>query len=177
MKKLFTILLAGVASAFTTAGFKTLHDFKTNTLDGKEFNLADLKGKKVMIVNTASECGYTPQYKGLEELYQKYKDQNFVIIGFPCNDFGAQEPGTNAEIKAFCSKNYGITFPLMDKISIKTSPIYQWLTSKEENGVLDATVKWNFNKFLIDEKGNVVKYFSSKVEPLDPQITGWIEGK
>ncbi len=177
MKNLITLMIAGIASAFTIAGFKTLHDFKTNTLDGKEFNLADLKGKKVMIVNTASECGYTPQYKGLEELYLKYKDKNFIIIGFPCNDFGAQEPGTNADIKAFCSKNYGVTFPLMDKISIKTSSIYQWLTSKEQNGVLDATVKWNFNKFLIDEKGQVVKYLPSKVEPMSEEITNWIEGK
>lgn len=177
MKKIFTVLLAAFASAFTTAGFKTLHDFKTNTLDGKEFNFADVKGKKVMIVNTASECGYTPQYAELEALYQKYKDKNFVIIGFPCNDFGGQEPGTNAEIKAFCSKNYGVTFPLMDKISIKTSPVYQWLTSKAENGVLDATVKWNFNKFLIDEKGRVVKYLPSKVKPTDEEIIKWIEEK
>lgn len=177
MKKLFTLLLAGVASAFTTAGFKTLHDFKTNTLDGKEFNFADLKGKKVLIVNVASECGYTPQYEGLEKLYKQYSSKNFIVVGFPCNDFGAQEPGTKDEIKAFCSKNFGVTFPLMDKISIKTSPVYQWLTSKAENGVLDATVKWNFNKFLVNEKGEVVKYLSSKVEPMDPEITNWIEGK
>lgn len=177
MKKLFTILVAGVASAFAPAGLKTLHDFKTTTLDGKEFNFADLKGKKVLIVNTASECGYTPQYVGLEGVYQMYKDKNFVVIGFPCNDFGGQEPGNNNDIKAFCSRNYGVTFPIMDKISVKSSPIYQWLTSKTENGVLDATVKWNFNKFLIDEKGRVVKYFPSKVEPTDDEIIKWIEGK
>lgn len=177
MKNLFVLALAAISASFTSSTVKTLHDFKTQTLEGKDFNFADLKGKKVLIVNTASECGYTPQYVGLEGLYQMYKSKNFVVIGFPCNDFGGQEPGTNSDIKAFCSKNYGVTFPMMDKISIKSSPIYQWLTSKKENGVLDATVKWNFNKFLIDEKGQVVKYLPSSVEPTDEQITNWIEGK
>lgn len=177
MKKLFVLALAAISASFTSSTVKSLHEFKTKTLEGKEFNFADLKGKKVLIVNTASECGYTPQFVGLEGLYQEYKSKNFIVIGFPCNDFGGQEPGTNAEIKAFCSKNYGVTFPIMDKISIKTSPVYQWLTSKKENGVLDATVKWNFNKFLIDENGKVVKYFPSSVEPTDEQITNWIEGK
>lgn len=177
MKKLFTLALAAITMAFTTSGTKNLHDFKAKTLDGKDFNFADLKGKKVLIVNTASECGYTPQYKDLEALYQKYSSKNFLIIGFPCNDFGGQEPGTSADIKSFCSKNFGVTFPMMEKISISTSPIYKWLTTKEENGVLDAKVTWNFNKFLIDEKGNVVKYLSSKVKPMDVEITNWIEGK
>ena len=177
MKKLFTLALAAITMAFTTSGTKNLHNFKAKTLDGKDFNFADLKGKKVLIVNTASECGYTPQYKDLEALYQKYSSKNFVIIGFPCNDFGGQEPGTSAEIKSFCSKNFGVTFPMMEKISISTSPIYKWLTHKTENGVLDATVKWNFNKFLIDEKGNLVKYLSSSVKPMDAEITKWIEGK
>jgi len=177
MKNLFALALAAISASFTGSTVKTLHDFKTQTLEGKDFNFADLKGKKVLIVNTASECGYTPQYVGLEGLYQMYKSKNFVVIGFPCNDFGGQEPGTNSDIKSFCSKNYGVTFPMMDKISIKTSPIYQWLTSKKENGVLDATVKWNFNKFLIDEKGHLVKYLPSSVEPTDEQITNWIEGK
>lgn len=177
MKNLFVLALAAISASFTSSDMKTLHEFKTQTLDGKEFNFADLKGKKVLIVNTASECGYTPQYVDLEGLYQMYKSKNFIVIGFPCNDFGGQEPGTNSDIKAFCSKNYGVTFPMMDKISIKSSPIYQWLTSKKENGVLDATVKWNFNKFLINEKGQVVKYLPSSVEPTDEQITNWIEGK
>ena len=177
MKKLFTLALAAITMAFTTSGTKNLHNFKAKTLDGKDFNFADLKGKKVLIVNTASECGYTPQYKDLEALYQKYSSKNFVIIGFPCNDFGGQEPGTSAEIKSFCSKNFGVTFPMMEKISISTSPIYKWLTHKTENGVLDATVKWNFNKFLVDEKGNLVKYLSSSVKPMDAEITKWIEGK
>ncbi|MES2567404.1 MAG: glutathione peroxidase [Bacteroidota bacterium] len=177
MKKISTLILAVIAMAFTTSGHKSLHEFRAQTLEGADFNFADLKGKKVLIVNTASECGYTPQYKDLEALHQKYKSKNLVIIGFPCNDFGGQEPGTSADIKAFCTKNYGVTFQMMEKISISKSPIYQWLTSKKENGVLDATVKWNFNKFLIDEKGEVVKYLGSGIKPMDTEITNWIEGK
>lgn len=177
MKKLFILAVSAIGMAFTSSGTKTLHDFKAKTLEGADFDFASLKGKKVLIVNTASECGYTPQYKDLEELYEKYKSKNFVIIGFPCNDFGGQEPGTSTDIKAFCTKNYGVTFQMMEKVSIATSPVYQWLTSKAENGVLDAKVSWNFNKFLVDEKGNVVKHLSSKVKPMDAEITGWIEGK
>lgn len=171
MKKVFIIALTAITMAFTSSGTKTLQDFKAKTLEGKEFNFADLKGKKVLIVNTASECGYTPQYKDLQALYEKYSSKNFVIIGFPCNDFGGQEPGTGADIKSFCTKNYGVTFQMMEKVSIATSPIYQWLTHKTENGVLDATVKWNFNKFLIDEKGHLVKYLASSVKPMDAEIT------
>lgn len=177
MKKLFTLALAVITMAFTTSGNKNLHEFKAKTLEGKDFNFADLKGKKVLIVNTASECGYTPQYKDLEALYEKYKAKNFVIIGFPCNDFGGQEPGTSADIKSFCTKNFGVTFPMMEKVSIATSPIYKWLTHKAENGVIDATVKWNFNKFLVDENGHLVKYLASGVKPMDAEITNWIEGK
>ncbi len=160
-----------------TSSTKNLHSFKAKTLEGKEFDFASLKGKKVLIVNTASECGYTPQYKELQSLYVKYSSKNFVIIGFPCNDFGGQEPGTGAEIKSFCQKNYGVTFQMMEKVSIASSPVYKWLTTKTENGVLDAVVKWNFNKFLIDEKGNLVKYLPSSVKPMDTEITNWIEGK
>lgn len=177
MKKLFILALSAITMAFTTSGTKSLHDFKAKTLEGADFNFADLKGKKILIVNTASECGYTPQYKDLEALYEKYKDKNFVVIGFPCNDFGGQEPGTSKDIKAFCTKNYGVTFQMMEKVSIATSLIYKWLTSKAENGVLDATVKWNFNKFLIDEKGHLVKYLPSNTKPMDAEITNWIEGK
>lgn len=177
MKKLFILSLIIMTMAFTTTGTKSLHDFKAKTIDGTDFNFAVLKGKKVLIVNTASECGYTPQYKDLEALYEKYKSKNFVVIGFPCNDFGGQEPGSSSDIKSFCSKNYGVTFQMMEKISITTCPIYKWLTSKAENGVLDATVKWNFNKFLVDEKGQLVKYLPSNVKPMDAEITNWIEGK
>ena len=177
MKKLFILALSVITMAFTTSNTKSLHDFKAKTLEGSDFNFANLKGKKVLIVNTASECGYTPQYKDLEALYEKYKSKNFVVIGFPCNDFGGQEPGTSKDIKAFCTKNYGVTFQMMEKVSIANSPIYKWLTKKSENGVLDATVKWNFNKFLVDEKGNLVKYLPSNTKPMDVEITNWIEGK
>jgi len=176
MKNLFIISLTVLTMAFTSST-KNLHSFKAKTLEGKEFDFASLKGKKVLIVNTASECGYTPQYKDLQSLYAKYSSNNFVIIGFPCNDFGGQEPGTGSEIKSFCQKNYGVTFQMMEKVSIATSPVYKWLTTKTENGVLDAVVKWNFNKFLIDEKGNLVKYLPSSVKPMDVEITSWIEGK
>lgn len=180
MKKILLLsALALAAMAFTFTG-KSFYDFTVNDIDGKSFSLSQLKGKKVMVVNTASECGFTPQYKDLEALYEKYKDKNFVIIGFPANNFGGQEPGANDEIKSFCSKNYGVTFPMMAKISVKgddTAPLYKWLTSKTENGVSDAEVKWNFNKFLIDEKGNWVAHKGSKVTPLSEEITNWIEGK
>jgi glutathione peroxidase len=177
MKKIIILALTSITMAFTSSTPKSLHEFKSKTLEGKEFNFANLKGKKILIVNTASECGYTPQYKDLQALYEKYSSKNFVIIGFPCNDFGGQEPGTDTEIKSFCTKNYGVTFQMMEKVSIATSPIYQWLTHKTENGVLDATVKWNFNKFLIDEQGHLVKYLASSVKPMDSEITNWIEGK
>lgn len=177
MKTLIALALTAITMSFTTSGSKSLHDFKVKTLEGTDFNFASLKGKKVLIVNTASECGYTPQYKDLEVLYEKYNTKNFTIIGFPCNDFGGQEPGTSNDIKAFCTKNYGVTFPMMEKVSITTSPVYQWLTSKAQNGVLDATVKWNFNKFLVDENGKVVKHLASSVKPMDAEITNWIEGK
>jgi glutathione peroxidase len=159
---------------------KVLFNFKATTLDGQPFDLSSLKGKKVMVVNTASKCGLTPQYAKLEQLYEKYKDQNFVIIGFPANNFAAQEPGTNAEIKTFCTQNYGVTFPMMSKISVKGTdidPLYAWLTSKTENGVLDAPVQWNFQKFLIDEKGQLADVAFPKELPDDEKIIKWIEGK
>lgn len=176
MKNLFIISLTFIAMAFTSST-KNLHSFTAKTLEGKIFDFANLKGKKVLIVNTASECGYTPQYKDLQALSEKYSTRNFVVIGFPCNDFGGQEPGTGAEIKSFCQKNYGVTFQMMEKVSIATNPIYKWMTKKSENGVLDAVVKWNFNKFLIDENGNLVKYLPSSVKPMDSEITSWIEAK
>jgi glutathione peroxidase len=156
---------------------KTSHDFQCKSIDGASFDFSSLKGKKIMLVNTASECGYTPQYKDLQALYEQYKDKNFIIIGFPCNDFGGQEPGTLTEIKSFCSKNYGVTFPMMEKISVKgekCSEIYKWLTLKAENGVEDSKVNWNFNKYLINEKGEYVKHLGSSVNPLDKEVTQWI---
>lgn len=149
-----------------------LYTFKVPSLNGGFIDFSKFKGKKILIVNTASECGYTPQYKELQELSEKYKGK-LVVVGFPANNFGKQEPGSAQEIKAFCEKNYGVTFPMADKVSVKgddMAPIYQWLTSKERNGVLDATIGWNFNKFLIDEQGNLVAHFPSKVTPLSQEI-------
>jgi glutathione peroxidase len=158
----------------------SIYTFKVKDLSGNEFDFATLKGKKILIVNTASECGLTPQYEQLQAIYEKYKDSNFVIVGFPANNFGAQEPGTNAEIGAFCKKNYGVTFPMMEKISVKGSDmhiLYQYLTQKSKNGLKDSEVEWNFQKYLIDEKGHLATVMSPRVLPNDTSITNWIEGK
>ncbi len=154
--------------------------FKSKTIDGKEISLSDFKGKKILVVNVASRCGLTPQYAQLQELYTKYKDRNFVIIGFPANNFLSQEPGSNSEIKQFCTSEFGVTFPMMAKISVKgedMDPVYQWLTQKSMNGKLDAEVKWNFQKFMIDEKGNLVDVVFPKESPFSEKIVNWIEGK
>ncbi|MBC7889180.1 MAG: glutathione peroxidase [Ferruginibacter sp.] len=151
----------------------SIYDFKVEALDGSSIDFAKFKGKKILIVNTASECGYTPQYEGLEKLYEKYKDR-LVIVGFPANNFGGQEPGSNTAIKEFCKKNYGVSFPMAAKISVKgddAAPIYKWLCNKAENGVLDAEIKWNFNKFLLDEKGKIIAKFESKVTPMSEELT------
>lgn len=158
---------------------KSFYDFTVKTIDGKEFPLSQLKGRKVLVVNTASKCHYTPQYADLEKLYQTYKNDNFIIIGFPENNFLNQEPGTNAEIKQFCTENYGVTFPMMAKISVKgkdIAPLYSWLTSKSENGVMDAPVKWNFQKFMIDENGKLVGMVPPSENPLTDKIVNWIKG-
>ena len=180
MKKIFFAgaLMMLVLSA--VAQNKTLYDFKATTLDGQPFDLSSLKGKKVLVVNTASKCGLTPQYETLQKLYDTYRDRNFVIIGFPANNFASQEPGTNAEIKEFCTKNYGVTFPMMSKISVKGNdidPLYKWLTSKSLNGVVDAEVQWNFQKFMINEQGKLVGFISPKEKPDSEKIISWIEGK
>jgi glutathione peroxidase len=159
---------------------KNFYDFTVKTIDGVDFPLAQLKGKKIMVVNVASECGLTPQYKQLQELYMKYEKNNFVIIAFPANNFNQQEPGTNQEIKIFCLTTFGVSFPLMGKISVQgedIAPLYQWLTLKSENGKEDAPISWNFQKFLIDEEGNWVKMIQPKVSPTDESIISWIEGK
>lgn len=160
---------------------KSIYDgnFKVKTIDGNDFDLSSLKGTRVMIVNTASFCGYTPQYESLQELYAEYKDAGFTIIGFPANNFGAQEPHDNATIKEFCSANYGVEFQMMEKISVSGSdmhPLYQWLTSKDMNGVADAPVKWNFQKFLIDEEGHLVEVLGSGVSPLDDKVINFAKG-
>lgn len=146
---------------------QSIHSFKVKGIDGKQIDFASFKGKKILIVNTASKCGYTPQYAALEKVYESNKDK-LVVIGFPCNQFGGQESGTNEEIVSFCQKNYGVTFPLADKIDVKgdqIAPIYQWLTQKSKNGVLDASISWNFNKFLLDENGKMIAYYPSNVKP------------
>lgn len=168
-------MIAGMVSAQ-----QSFHDFTVKDIDGNNFALSQLKGKKVLVVNTASKCGLTPQYEKLEELYQQFGGDKFVIIGFPANNFMGQEPGSDAEIKEFCSLKYGVTFPMMSKISVKGDdmhPVYQWLTSKEKNGVEDSSVSWNFQKFLIDEDGRLVKVVSPRTSPLDGEITGWLSNK
>ena len=150
----------------------SIHRFKVNQIDGGTIDFSLFKGKKILIVNTASACGYTPQYKELQELFDLYKEK-LMVVGFPANDFGGQEPGSNADIQVFCTQNYGVTFPMAAKISVTgkgMAPIYQYLTQKEQNGVLDAAIKWNFNKFLIDETGFVIKKFESSVSPMSKEI-------
>ena len=172
------LLMVLISNTTMAQDATTFHSFKTVSLEGEAINLADYKGKKLMIVNTASKCGLTPQYKDLQALYAKYGGDNFQIIGFPANNFGKQEPGTDAEIKEFCSKNYGVTFPMMHKISVKgddIDPIYFWLTNKDGNGVDDAPVKWNFQKFLIDENGKWVAKISPSEKADKKSIIEWIE--
>jgi glutathione peroxidase len=150
-----------------------IHEFTMNSIDGKPTPLAEYKGKVVLIVNVASKCGYTPQYAGLEALYRKYKDQGFVLIGVPANNFGSQEPGTNEEIKTFCKRNYDVTFPMMAKVSVKgadEAPLYQYLTSTG-----GGDVKWNFTKFLVDRDGKVIARFEPAVTPDAPELTAAIE--
>jgi glutathione peroxidase len=159
---------------------ETIYQFNVQDLSGNAFDFAALKGKKIMIVNTASECGLTPQYEQLQAVYEKYKDQNFVIVGFPANNFGSQEPGSNAQIASFCQKNYGVTFPMMAKISVEGNdqhPVYQFLTQKTKNGLEDSEVQWNFQKYLINENGELAKVISPRVLPTDSEIINWIEGK
>ncbi len=169
-------LTVGPTCLAQSSGF---YDFKVKTLDGGEFDFSTLKGKKVMVVNTASKCGFTPQYKDLEDVYQQYGDE-LVIIGFPANNFANQEPGTASEIQKFCTDNYGITFPMMAKISVKGKdmhPLYKWLTSKEENGVMDSDVRWNFQKYLIDENGKLVDVIYSREKPNSDKVLAWISSE
>jgi glutathione peroxidase len=163
------IILAASVFIFATS----IYDFKVPSLDGGTIDFSKYKGKKILVVNTASECGYTPQYADLQKLYDEHKS-TLVIVGFPANNFGGQEPGSNAEIKEFCKKNYGVSFPMAGKVSVKGDdihPLFKWLTSKDENGVMDAEIKWNFTKFLLDEKGKLVAVFPSKVNPTSEEIT------
>lgn len=164
--------------SFSTQISSTAYDFSLTSVDGNEINLEAYKGKKILLVNVASKCGYTSQYEGLQKLFVQNKE-NLVIIGLPCNQFMRQEPGTNEEIKLFCTKNYGVTFPITEKINVKGDeihPLYNWLTRKELNGLEESKVKWNFQKYLIDEEGKLISVFGSKVKPLSPEIIEAIKG-
>jgi glutathione peroxidase len=160
-----------------TSVYKSIHQFKVADIYGNIFDFSQLKGKKVMIVNTASKCGLTYQYEALQKLYSQYKDLNFVIIGFPSNDFLWQEPGSNDEIIDFCEQNYGVTFPMMSKITVKGSkkhPIYQFLTEKSKNNYKDSRVTWNFQKYLITKEGRIEKIISPRTRPDSEEIVSWI---
>jgi glutathione peroxidase len=179
MIRIFLAAVILIASSFTirnqqttAAAQPTIYEFKVEGLEGGTIDFSSYRGKKILIVNTASKCGYTPQYEELQALYDQYKDK-LVVIGFPANNFGGQEPGTNKEIKEFCKSKFNVTFPMAAKISVKGDdihPIYQWLTNKEKNGVLNANVKWNFNKFLIGADGVLIAHFGSNVKPMSEEI-------
>lgn len=172
-----TLLIATIIMMTSLQTSKKIYDFKVTGLNEGVIDFAQYKGKKILIVNVASQCGYTYQYEDLEKLYEKYKDK-LVIIGFPCNQFGFQEPGSPEEIKTFCSSKYGVTFPLASKIDVKgkdQAPIYEWLTKKELNGLETTEVSWNFNKYLIDEQGNYIAHYGSKVKPFDAVLVAAIE--
>jgi glutathione peroxidase len=174
--KLLTILSAIAFMSFMPASVDSAHSFKVKAIDGGTMDLSAFKGKKILIVNTASQCGYTRQYAGLEELYKKYKGK-LVVIGFPANNFGGQEPGSNQEIKEFCTSKFNVSFPMAAKVSVKgkdIDPFFKWLTNKSENGVLDANIGWNFNKFLLDENGKLIQHFGSNVEPMSEAITKYL---
>jgi len=165
------MIMAGSAAA------ANIYDFTLPSIDGKPMPLADFRGKVVLVVNVASRCGFTPQYSALESLYEKYKDQGFVIVGFPANNFGSQEPGTNEEIKTFCSRKYNVTFPMYSKVSVKgddQTPLYQYLT-KQTGRSIAGDIKWNFTKFLVDRNGNVVQRFESAVTPDSAEVVSAVE--
>ena len=158
----------------------SFYDLTATTIDGDTYAFSELKGKRVLIVNTASKCGYTPQYEGLQELHNAYGGEDFIILGFPSNDFGFQEPGSEEKIADFCEKNYSVTFQMMSKVKTSAKgghPVYQWLCNASQNGVSDAKVSWNFNKFLIDENGRWTAHHASRIEPMSAEITSFTRGK
>lgn len=181
MKKeinLFVGVLLLTTAIYAQASMKnSIHQFTVSTLSGESFDFSNLKGKKILVVNTASKCGLTPQYEELQALFEQYGGDNFVIVGFPANNFLSQEPGTNDEIAQFCQRNYGVTFPMMAKIDVKGKdkhPVYAFLTQKEKNGVMDSKVTWNFQKYLLDEEGYLEKVISPRTSPKDDEIISWI---
>ncbi|WP_313030474.1 glutathione peroxidase [Soonwooa sp.] len=177
MKYLLIMLFGLFSCTKGNSQAKSIHSFKVEALDGSTIDFSNFKGKKILIVNTASECGFTPQYKELEALYKTYKDK-LVIVGFPANNFGGQEPGTNQEIASFCEKNYGVTFPMAAKVSVKgddMAPIYKFLTKKKENGVRNTSILWNFTKIMLDEDGNIIDSFVSTTKPNSDKITKYLK--
>lgn len=181
MKRAFVLcVLTAVSLTAALAQTASFYDYTVKDIDGRDYPLHQLRGKKVMVVNVASQCGLTPQYAQLQALYEKYGDGGLVILGFPSNDFMGQEPGTEAQIAAFCDENYGITFPLMAKVTVKgddMAPLYRWLTSRGLNGREDSEVAWNFQKYLIDENGNLARVVPPTTLPDSQEIIEWIEGK
>ncbi len=172
---IFSFIIPSSTSDFIKP--ESIYKFKVEGLEGGTIDFSKFKGKKILVVNTASKCGFTPQYEALQKLYSEYGDK-LVIVGFPANNFGGQEPGTNSDIKEFCKKNYGVTFPMAAKVSVKgddISPVFKWLTNKTENGVMDADIKWNFTKFLLDEHGILLAKFDSKITPLSDEITAYLK--
>ena len=173
MKYLFVLLMSVLIPSS-----KSIYDFKVKDIDNKEVALSDYKGKVVIIVNVASKCGFTPQYGDLEKFYQKYKSRGVVILGFPCNQFMGQEPSSESEIKTFCTKNYGVTFPMFTKIDVKgdnQAPIYKYLTSKTENGLIDSKVSWNFQKYIIGKDGKLIKTYSPPTSVFDAEFIKTVE--
>lgn len=178
----FSSILAGLSlhMAVSAQDQISFYDFQVTDINGKTFDMASLKGRKVLVVNTASKCGFTPQYADLQRLYEEYSDRGLVIIGFPANNFLREEPGDNQEIKTFCQVNYGVTFPMMSKISVRGKdmhPLYRWLTRKELNGVMNSRVSWNFQKYLIDENGKIAGVVKPRVNPYSDKIINWLNGK
>ncbi len=176
--KALTPIAALLLLAVTAFAATSIYDFTMDSLTGKPTPIAGFKGKVMLVVNVASECGYTPQYEGLQALYTKYKDQGFVITGFPANNFGEQEPGTDEEIGAFCRSKYGVTFPMFSKISVRgvdQDPMYRFLTSREANPATAGAIQWNFTKFLVDRNGKVIKRFEPPVEPLSRELVSAVE--
>jgi len=173
----FVLFFALLVSSQIDGQTNNLYQFTATTIEGENLDFSSLKGKKVLIVNTASECALTPQFKKLQELYEEYGGDDFEIIGFPCNDFGKQDPADNDVIYDFCTKKYGVTFQMMEKISIKGDnphPVYKWLSNSEENGVLDAKVTWNFQKFMIDENGEIVDFLAPLKSVQSKRIINWL---
>jgi len=173
MKSLSILAILFLTMSATVEKTKSVHNFSMKSIDGNEISLSQFKGKKMLIVNVASQCGNTPQYKDLEELSKTYKDK-LVVLGFPANNFGSQEPGSNSDIKSFCQKNYGVSFPMFSKISVTgkdQNPLYKFLSTKEMNGTVGDSPKWNFSKYLVDENGKVLKFFPSSTKPMSKEIT------